>query len=77
MCRMRTIAETAKFFREMDENTQITESTLRKMISEGTIPAIKTGTKHLINLDTVLQLFNAPAKGFEKVRPVDAFVIEK
>lgn len=77
MCRMRTIAETAKFFREMDENTPITESTLRKMISEGTIPAIKTGVKYLINLDTVLQLFNAPAKGFEKVRPVDAFVIEK
>lgn len=62
MCRMRSIIETAKFFREMDENTQITEYTLRKMIAEGTIPAIKTGAKYLINLDILLELFDTPVK---------------
>ncbi len=56
MCRMRSIRDTAKFFRENDPDTEITESTLRKMISEGTIPAVKTGVKYLINLDLVLSI---------------------
>ena len=59
MCRMRSIKDTAKYFRENDPNTEITEFTLRKMISEGTIPAIKTGNKYLINLDAVLERFGA------------------
>lgn len=37
--------------------TQITEYTLRKLIADGTIPSIKTGNKHLVNLDQVLSLF--------------------
>lgn len=59
MCRMRSIRDTAKYFRENDPDTEITEFTLRKMISEGTIPAIKTGNKYLINLDAVLERFGA------------------
>lgn len=59
MCRMRSIRDTAKYFRENDPDTEITEFTLRKMISEGTIPAIKTGNKYLINLDAVLERFGS------------------
>lgn len=59
MCRMRSIRDTAKYFRENDPDTEITEFTLRKMISEGTIPAIKTGNKFLVNLDAVLERFGA------------------
>lgn len=55
-CRMRSIREVAKYFKDMDPDTQITEYTLRKMISEGTIPAVKTGAKYLINLDTFLKI---------------------
>jgi hypothetical protein len=56
---MRSIKDTAKYFRENDPNTEITEFTLRKMISEGTIPAIKTGNKYLLNLDVILGLFGS------------------
>lgn len=59
MCRMRSIRDTAKYFRENDPDTEITEFTLRKMISEGTIPAVKTGNKYLINLDAVLERFGS------------------
>lgn len=59
MCRMRSIRETAKYFREMDPDTEITEYTLRQMIAEGTIPAFKTGVKYLINLDLVLDMFGS------------------
>lgn len=60
MCRMRSIRDTAKYFKEMDPETEITECTLRQMISEGTIPAVKTGIKYLINLDQVLAMFGSP-----------------
>lgn len=57
MCRMRSVRETAKFFKEMDPETEITETTLRKMIAEGTIPVVKTGVKQLLNLDLLLEMF--------------------
>ncbi len=60
MCRMRSVRETAKFFKEMDPQTEITECTLRNMISEGTIPVFKTGSKYLINVDILLDMFNTP-----------------
>jgi excisionase family DNA binding protein len=44
-------------FKEMDPETEITEYTLRKMISEGTIPYIKTGNKFLINVDLLIKMF--------------------
>lgn len=59
MCRMRSIRDTARYFREMDPDTEITEYTLRQMIAEGTIPAVKTGVKFLINLDLVLERFGS------------------
>lgn len=68
MCRMRSIRETAKFFREMDPDTQITEKTLRTMIAEGTIPTVKTGVKYLINVDRLLEMFGAsPADDTVKI----------
>lgn len=63
--RMRTIPQTAKFFKEMDPDTQITEKTLRIMISNGTIPTIKTGVKHLINVDLLLNILNSQSTTIE------------
>lgn len=54
--RIRSIRETAEFFKKMDPETEITEYTLRKMISEGTIPYIKTGNKFLINVDLLIKM---------------------
>ena len=68
MCRMRSIRETARIFKEMDPNTQITEKTLRIMIAEGTIPVVKTGVKYLINIDVLLEMFGAfPVNGVAKI----------
>ncbi len=53
---MRSIRETARIFKEMDPETQITEATLRKMIAEGTIPAVKTGVKYLLNVNLILDM---------------------
>lgn len=55
--RIRSIRDTAKMFKEMDPKTEITESTLRTMISEGTIPYVKTGKKFLINVDLLIKMF--------------------
>lgn len=69
MCRMRSIRDTARIFKEMDPHTEMTESTIRTMISEGTIPVFKTGNKFLINIDTLLEMFSTPlnekSKNFE------------
>jgi hypothetical protein len=54
---MRTIKDTAKWFKDHDPDTEITEFAIRQMIKEGTIPAVKTGVKFLINLDALLKIF--------------------
>lgn len=68
MPKMRSVRETERIFKEMDPDTQITETTLRKMIAEGTIPVIKTGVKYLINVDLLLEMFGAsPENGMAKI----------
>lgn len=67
MCRIRSIRDTAKMFKEMDPKTEITESTLRTMIAEGTIPVLKTGNKYLINVDSLLDMFGTPVNGLCKI----------
>lgn len=56
--RVRTIGETAKFIREQDPETAITEYCLRQWCIDGTIPYAKAGTKYLVNLDAVINLVN-------------------
>lgn len=79
MCRMRSIRETAEFFRKMDPDTQLTEKTIRTMVAEGTIPAFKTGTKYLINVDSLLEMFSPPVNGMCKINGLvgESTTIEK
>lgn len=79
MPKMRSVRETARIFKEMDPDTQITETTLRKMIAEGTIPVVKTGVKYLINVDLLLEMFGAsPENGMAKINaPAIGPVINK
>lgn len=77
MCRMRSIRDTAKMFKEMDPKTEITESTLRTMIAEGTIPVFKTGNKHLINVDSLLDMFGTPVNGLCKIGVGGLQAVEK
>lgn len=67
MTRIRSIRDTAKFFKEQDPNTELTEATIRKMIAEGSIPAMKTGTKYLVNIDLLLTMFGNPSDGLSKL----------
>ena len=46
--RIRSIRETAEFFKKMDPETQLTENTIRIMVSNGVIPALKTGKNILL-----------------------------
>ena len=78
MCRIRSIRETAKIFKEMDPETEITETTLRKMIATGVIPAFKTGNKFLINVDLLMEMFEgAPDGSIKLLSNTNRFVIEK
>ena len=71
MCRVRTIRETAEIIKVMDPDTQLTEKTIRKMVSEGTIPSFKTGNKYLINVDKLIEMFETPIKEAPEETPID------
>lgn len=60
MPRMRTAKEIAKEFKELDPETCISESTIRRLVKEGTLPSIPVGNKNLINLDYCIEYFNKP-----------------
>lgn len=77
MCRMRSIREVEKYFKDMDPETEITEYTLRKMIANESIPYVKTGVKYLLNLDLLLDMFGGNSiNGFSKlsVKPFEMAV---
>lgn len=57
--RMRTIRDCAKYFKEVDPETAVTEHALRIMVKEGDIPFFKTGNRHIINLDKLIDYFNS------------------
>lgn len=59
MCKIRSIRQAADYFKELDPDTQITEYTLRKLVSSGAIPSIKSGNKNLVNLDQILEVFGS------------------
>jgi len=61
--RIRTIPEAAKTLKEEDPDCGITEWTLRRMVKDGTLPEVRVGTKYLIDLDKVKELFCAVNMG--------------
>lgn len=56
MKKIRTIRQAADEFRAADPQTPITQSLLRRMIAEGTIPYAKTGNKYLLDFDILEQV---------------------
>ena len=58
--RMRTIPQTVQELKKEDENTAITEHSLRRLVKCGVIPCVTTGRKVLICLDTVMDYLGKP-----------------
>lgn len=54
--RMRTAAKIVAEIKALDPDTDVTESWVRRMAKQGTVPVIWAGSKALINLDDVLDL---------------------
>lgn len=57
--KIRTIAQAYEDIKADDPNTAITEYRIRKLVIDGVIPSTKSGTKYLINLDTLQKYFMA------------------
>ena len=79
MCRVRTIKDVVAYFKETDPETEVSEYIIRKMITEGMIPAVRVGSKFYVNLDLVIELFSgsvSPA-GAAKIHAAAPLVIEK
>ena len=53
--RMRTIPMALKEIKEIDPNTSLTLSALRRMVKTGEIPSINIKSKKLINLDLLIE----------------------
>ncbi len=53
MPRMRTIAEAAKHVRATDPSTALTETAIRRLVVNGTLPCVRIGTKYLLDLDAL------------------------
>ena len=51
--KMRTIKEAHKELIDADPNCALTVSSLRRLISSGTIPSVKIGNRNLIDLDQI------------------------
>ncbi|HIU57789.1 MAG TPA: excisionase family DNA-binding protein [Candidatus Ornithomonoglobus merdipullorum] len=50
---MRGIRQAVLEIKAADPHTALTERAVRRMVAEGTIPAVRVGRKQLINLDVL------------------------
>lgn len=51
--RVRTIKEAVKYFKEKDPNTALRESTIRRLIKSGAIPAVWVGKRQLVSMESI------------------------
>lgn len=59
--KFRTMATAYEEILEMDPNTAITKWAIRRAVTEGHVPSRRVGNKYLVNLETLLDYFNAEA----------------
>lgn len=73
MRRMRTIPQAAEYLRQIDPESALTFSALRRLVLAGEIPHVRVGTKRLVALEDVESFLErgtvapSPAVG---IRPV-------
>lgn len=62
MSRIRSIHDAHEILKEEDPDTAVTEYFIRQLVTNGSIPSLKTGNKHLVDVD-VLQEYLYGSKG--------------
>lgn len=53
-----TIKETARYYKEKNPNTPITETALRRLVKSGDIRSCKVGVRNIITLEAVEEYFS-------------------
>lgn len=56
MTQMRTIDQAYTWLQERDADTAVTKTALRRLVTTGQLPAVRVGSKYLVNLE-VLEAF--------------------
>lgn len=56
MPQVRTIEQAYLWLKERDADTAITKTALRRLVTTGQLPAVRVGSKYLVNLE-VLEAF--------------------
>ena len=65
--RVRTIKDAVKYFKEMDPNTALRETALRRLI-KGDIPAVWVGRKQLVSIESIEEFLSGPSR---ESQPID------
>ena len=56
--KIRTINQAVKELKKEDPDCNIGYSTLRNLIMQGALPKVRSGTKYLIDLDKIKEVFD-------------------
>lgn len=72
---MRTIDQASTYIRQIDPNTAITKTALRRLVVSGKIPSRRVGQKYLVSIEAVSEFLNCAPTSKEcpqagKIRPV-------
>ena len=76
MLKMRTIDQLAAYIRELDPDTALTKTALRRLVISGQIPCRKIGQKYIVSIEAVTDyLAETPKKEAQSpqvvgIRPV-------
>jgi len=58
--RMRIAKKIVEEIRELDPNTGLNESNVRRLAKEGSVQSVQVGNRLLINLDSVIEFLSTP-----------------
>jgi len=58
LARLRTVKEAAKWLKEQDPDSAVGEWFIRQRIADGSLPFIRAGNRHLVNLAALESLLD-------------------
>lgn len=74
MRRMRTLPQAAEYLRQVDPESALTFSALRRLVLAGAIPHVAVGSKRLVALEDIEQFLEtgtvSPSPVVGSIRPV-------